>query len=184
MHRPSLIDQRVSKLLPAARSIAGRFASPNYDAYAECCLTLVMVARRYPEDGEKFPQYAFSAMRNRMITLLRKHRNAPRTVDWQEVESSTSQGELGEPLPDYGCLIAALRGSDTSQLRAERRELIAAILKGLTRSEKRLLLLLLRGQSQRQIGKALGVSQTTVFWRVKALAAKVRESLGEYNGSR
>lgn len=136
-------------------------------------LGLVKAARAYDEQKGAFTAFAIPVMRNRILMELRRNKRCAKAVSLDaEITSSGDEKmvSLGEMIPyreqGYERVEAAL-----TALR---------LMQGLKEKERKAVYLILcRGLSQRDAGRALGVSQSTVSRLIKSAKEKMRNCAGE-----
>lgn len=163
----------ILKYLPLARKLGRKYGSPQIDGEAEAQFAMVIAAQKFDAQlGGSFPLYAEYAIRNRLKRLRAKR--LPQSVDWQAIEASEEPQSPEE--------LAALLSPPIQERQAIRHDFVRWLLERLTRPEKRLLLLLLRRELQKDIAARFGVSQPTVSRRITALGVKATELIGVYDG--
>ncbi len=136
-------------------------------------LGLVKAARAYDEQKGAFTAFAIPVMRNRILMELRRNKRCAKAVSL-DAEITAAGDEkmvsLGEMIPyreqGYERVEAALTAP--------------RLMQGLKEKERKAVYLILcRGLSQRDAGRALGVSQSAVSRFIKSAKEKMRNCGGE-----
>lgn len=173
---PQAFWELAERYLPLVRSRAARFAGDVLDAEdleQEGLLGLLSAARRFRVGGKaSFGTYADVCVRNRMITSLRQ---AVRQTGGGGQPVSLNAGEAAESFH-------APAGGNPEELavRTEAYEaLVRRIASALSRREKQVLLLYLRGLSYAQIAKSLGLTEKAVDNALQRARAKLKAELQE-----
>jgi RNA polymerase sigma factor FliA len=182
--------RRVARLLASAypRGLAEDLEAAGFSAVWEA-------ARRYdPARGASFRTYAYWFVRGRIRDWARRvgqkrcgrHPSRPeRIYSLQHLLRPRREGDRGGELLGLG---ADPKQPDPSRGQ-QRRDLLAACLRGCSARERRLLTLYYcEGRTMREVAAALGTSESNVSYRHRDLLARLREDLAyrraEWEGGR
>jgi RNA polymerase sigma factor (sigma-70 family) len=133
-----------------------------------------------PKRGTRFSTYAIPKIRVEMQRLIKRELKAARVWPSSQIFPENEEGEIEDIIDKM-----AGENEEEDEAKKEAREVIKGIIKklNLRGRQKRVLLLRGKGETLREIGKKLGVSQETVRMDLKKIEKKLRAILkgGEKN---
>ena len=159
-----LVHAVINKLFPTYRG--------NEDVFEEGTLGLVKAAQAFNEDSTvAFSTYAFCAIRNEIISYLRRERNFSDVISLDEPICSDDEGgesTLGDTLASNDTIESCSSHSDLDK-----------VFSALSERDKVIVVLKLRGLSHKEIAKKVKTGEPNVRRVLRAIYTKMKKEIEE-----